>query len=197
MLRETVEMVLILGAVHAALRSSEHRGWVLPFWLGVASGIALSVLLGFLMRVLSHLPGGSAADVVSAAMSIVAAIFLYGMTVWTWMHRGDGAAFSRKLHEHASAGNVIGIFAAIVFVVGREGSEAVVALFAVRPAHDIVWFAAGGVMGMLAAFLVGWLFSMGFRRIPLRPFFIFTSIVLFVLATHLAAEGIEQMASLL
>ncbi len=194
MLRETVEMVLILGAVHAALRSSEHRGWILPFWFGIAGGIVLSFLLGMFMGEVSRLPGGNAAGWLSVMMSIAAAAFLYSMTVWAWVHQKKSAEhFTRRMHEHASGGNTFAIFAAILFVVGREGAEAVVALFAARPVQDSIRFIVGGVMGMFAAFLVGWLLSLGFRRIPLRPFFILTSIVLFILATHLAVEGVEQL----
>jgi len=79
----------------------------------------------------------------------------------------------------------------IAVAVLREGSETVLFLYGVAISGDAsrTTMAMGGVVGIVAGSLVGYLLFRGLLRIPLKWFFTATSALVLILAAGMAAQA--------
>ena len=76
--------------------------------------------------------------------------------------------------------------------VGREGFELAVFLTAVRVASDVLQTAAGGLLGLGAAVVLGWVLFHSSKRMSLRMFFNVTNLLLVLFAAGLLAHGVHE-----
>jgi high-affinity iron transporter len=97
-------------------------------------------------------------------------------------HRVDRALVSPT----AGRGVVLVAFTAVL----REGIEAALFLIAAAVGHSSRDVLAGGMIGLLAAALLGVLVYAGGRRLPLRPFFTSTGVLLILFAGGLCAKAV-------
>jgi len=77
--------------------------------------------------------------------------------------------------------------------VGREGLETALFMFAAVQAASSHGTTLGGVLGLGAAVLLGYLLYRGTYRMNLRVFFNVTSILLLLFAAGLLAHGIHEL----
>jgi high-affinity iron transporter len=121
-----------------------------------------------------------------------------GVLTWMvfWM-QAQGRRIRGQLEEEvrraAAAGQDWALFSLAFLAVVREGIETVLFLsavvFATLPQQTLV----GGLVGLAAAVLVGWLLSAATTRLPVRRFFQVTSVLLVVFAAGLVAHGIHEL----
>jgi high-affinity iron transporter len=192
-LREGVEAALIVGIVAAFLRQEGGSDALRPMWLGVAAAVVLCVLVGIGLEIADEeLPQrrqeGLETIVGAAAVGIVTF-----MIVWMRRHARD---LSGELRRSAGAALASGSTAALVgmafFAVIREGLETAVFLIAVlQNADDRPAGAAGALLGLACAVVIGALIYRGGVRLDLGRFFRITGAVLVLVAAGLVASALH------
>lgn len=195
--RESLEAFLLVGILLAYLGRLGARRQGRWIYLGVLAGLLASVAVAFVLQVLvDQLHDALVRGVLTAAIMVVATVILTYMAIW--MHRQARAHTEdarRRLEAHVSAGRVLGI-AALAFVsVLREGIETVLFLSALAYGGETV-SAPGGLLGMVAAAALVWLLVTGTRRVPIGPFFRYTSLLLIVVAAGLLGSAVNQLQGL-
>lgn len=199
-LREGLEAVLILAALMGALRAEgvPSRAWRRPVVAGVSLAIAGSFALWFAARQLITI-STLQRELLEGATALVAAAVLVWVTQ-TLLSRARGGHLERLRTTLRQSGlSVVGIFALAFLVVFREGFETVLfyeALLVDAPSEAVL---AGLVLGGAGALVAGWLvFGLGLR-LPLKPFFRITGVLLALLSVMLVGAGIRglQTAALL
>jgi high-affinity iron transporter len=191
--REGLEAALILGLVLSVLRRAGRIDRAPMVWLGAGLATLASLVVGAAFHSLGIAFEGQAEEVFEG----VAMLLAVGVLTWMifWMRR-QGRAIQTELEgsvRHAALdGGRWALFSLAFVAVLREGVE--LALFLTAAALTATTRASliGGLFGLAAAALVGWLLFATTTRLDVRAFFRVSSILLILFAAGLVAHGIHE-----
>lgn len=193
--REVLEAGLVIGLVLAATRGISGRGYYVA--LGVAAGIAGSMLLATFAGEISGLFEGSGQELLNAAILSVAVVMLAWHSAWMASHGREMAAELTGVGKDVAAGRKP--LTALAVVVGvavlREGFEVVLFLYGILASGGESGMSvfAGGFLGILAGGVVAAAIYLGLAAIPLRHLFSVTGILITLLAAGLGADAVAML----
>jgi high-affinity iron transporter len=202
-LREGIEAALIISIVLGMLKKMNRRDRAPVVWLGVAGAALLSVATAILLGAIGAAFAGPAEKAFEGFTMLFAAAVLTWMIFWM---QKQGRQIQRGLEsdvrEALSGGQTAALFSIAFLAVLREGIELALFLTAVNfsspgvggEAPILGWL--GGVLGLLAAILIGWLMYESAIKLNLRRFFQFTSIVLILFAAGLVGYAVHEFNEL-
>lgn len=196
-LREGLEAILVIGAVVAFLIKTGHRERLRSIWIGVGLALGASAVTAVVMAtVLRALP--ATREVIEGATMLVAVAVLFSVSYWL-ISKVEAARWQRFIKEKVDAALQHGGGTALALVaflaVYREGAET--ALFYQALLHE----GTGVVMPLLGGLIAGGailavIFTLFWKygvRIPLRPFFAVTSVLLYYMAFVFMGKGIREL----
>ncbi len=189
--REALEASLIVGIIGATLVKLNRKEALRDVWLGLGLALAASLALGAGLYGLGNASASKAWSAgLEAAMLFVTAGFLLYMVVWMAKRQNIGAELSAGTKDALLAGGAsLKIF--VFFVVAREGFETVLFLFSVAKMQGGL-SAAWALTGAAAAALIAYLVFLRGKKVPLKPFFRWTSAFLLLLGAGMTAYGIHE-----
>jgi len=196
-LREGLEAILVIGAVVAFLIKTGHRERLRSIWAGVLLALGASALTAVLLATtLRAIPASR--EVIEGATMLVAVGVLFSVSYWL-ISRVEAARWQKFIREKVDAALEHGGGKALALVaflaVYREGAET--ALFYQALLNE----GSGIVMPILAGVIVGGailavIFTLFWKygiRIPLRPFFAVTSVLLYYMAFVFMGKGVREL----
>jgi high-affinity iron transporter len=194
-LREGVEAALIVAIVLAYVVRTGNGRHISKIWLGAAGAAIVSLALGLLIFSTVGSFEEPYEQLFEGSTMLLAAAVVTWMLFWMRRQsmnlRGElQAAVDRVLSEGGAWGLAFLAFTAVI----REGVET--ALFLAGQATSAetgaASVAAGAMVGLAAAALIGWGFYRGSRRIDLRRFFRWTGIALVFIAAGLLSHAVHE-----
>jgi high-affinity iron transporter len=196
-LREGFEAILVIGAVVAFLLKTGHRERLRSIWMGIGWGLAASAVTAVVLRtVLLAIPASQ--DIIEGLTLLVAVGVLFSVSYWL-ISRVEAAKWQQFIREKVNNALDHGGGRALAFVaflaVYREGAETALfyqALFN-EGSHVALPISLGIVVGFAA---LGVIFTLFYRygvRIPLRPFFSVTSVLLYYMAFVFMGTGVKEL----
>jgi high-affinity iron transporter len=198
--RESLEAMLVIGVLLSWIARQPVPGPLKRgLWSGVAGGIALAGLLGYVAYTVHSEFAGAALERFQIGMVLVAAALILQMVLWMHAH---GRHMKRELEQQAQrataarTGAVLGIAAITALAVAREGAETVIFLYGLGMEGEggaVLQLFAGAAAGLGLAALTSWLVARGARFLNLRTLFRVSEILLLLIATSLLAAGIDRM----
>jgi high-affinity iron transporter len=191
-LREGLEAALIVGIIAAFLRKNGKS--LLAMWLGVALAVVLSIAVGVSLDLVERVLPQAAQEGMEAVIGAIAICFVTSMIVWMDAHARD---MKRQIEAEAAAAlSQAGTYAlaSMAFLaVLKEGFETSVFLLATfSAAQSPLLAAAGAIIGLLLAVVIGWGIYVGGVRINLSRFFRFTSAFLILVAAGLVITSLRS-----
>jgi high-affinity iron transporter len=196
-LREGLEAILVIGAIVAFLLKTGHRERLRAIWWGVAWGLIASAATAIgLKTVLSAMPASR--EIIEGATMLVAVAVLFSVSYWL-ISKVEAAKWQQFIREKVTNALEHGGGKALAFVaflaVYREGAETALfyqALFNEGPrvALPITLGILGGGASLAVIFTLFYRFGV---RIPLRPFFGVTSVLLYYMAFVFMGKGIREL----
>jgi high-affinity iron transporter len=194
--REGLEAILIIAAIIAFMGASGarrqvkyiHYGWILALVAGLFTWFAASKLISI---------SGAQRELIEGVTSLIAAVVLFYVSYWL-ISKVDVRVWKQyikgKVERALSTGSVVALASVSFFAVYREAFETVLfyqALWyqAESSRSAVIWGAVAGAMVLLILFYI--IFKLALR-IPLKYFFTFTSIFLYLLAFILLGRGIKE-----
>ena len=195
LLREGVEAMLVIGGLAAFLTRAGARAQVSALYTGAVAAIVASIAAAVVFATFFN---GAHDDRVEAiVMGVAAALMLY-MSGWLFLKQ-DPAAWTAELkriadRSLASPGSLS--LAGVAFLaVFREGAETI--LFVHALASTSGGWSAGllGGLASAAALLVAFFYAMQWLalRLPLRPVFLATSAMLFVMGLRFIGAAMQEL----
>ena len=196
-LREGFEAILVIGAVVAFLVKTGHRERLRSIWTGVLLALGASALTAIVLAtVLRALP--ATREVIEGVTMLVAVAVLFSVSYWL-ISRVEAAKWQKFIREKVDAALQHGGGTALSLVaflaVYREGAET--ALFYQALLNEgtgiLLPILAGVVVGgaiLAVVFTLFWKYGI---RIPLRPFFAVTSVLLYYMAFVFMGKGIREL----
>lgn len=196
-LREGLEAILVIGAVVAFLLKTGHRERLRSIWWGVAWGVVASAATAVVLKtVLSAMPASR--ELIEGATMLVAVAVLFSVSYWL-ISKVEAAKWQQFIREKVTNALERGGGTALAFVaflaVYREGAETALfyqALFN-EGARVALPIAMGIVAGGAALAVIFTLFYRFGVRIPLRPFFGVTSVLLYYMAFVFMGKGVREL----
>ncbi len=195
--REGFEAILVIGAVVAFLIKMGHRERLRSIWIGVAYGILASLATAIVLATLfAHLPASR--EIVEGVTMLIAVIVLFSVSYWL-ISRVEAAKWQKFIREKVGVALEHGGGKALVLVaflaVYREGAET--ALFYQALFNEGSGLAVPLTLGIIAGALVLVLiFTLFYRygvKIPMRPFFTITSVLLYYMAFVFMGKGMREL----
>ena len=197
-LREGLEAILIVGAIIAYLVKSGNKKGVVPVYIGSALGVVCSFIMA---AILNWLLSRSAEyhmsqEIIEGIAALTAVVVLFWVSNWM-VSKSESAVWTDYIKSKASSGSDKGSNFALVFTawlaVFREGAEVILfyqpMLAEDRP--DMVW--AGFLVGVVALVFVFILIRFVSIKLPLKPFFLGTSILMAAMSISFLGAGIKEL----
>ena len=197
-LREGLEAILIVGAIVAYLVKSGNRKGVVPVYIGSALGVVCSFIMA---AILNNLLAKSAEyhmsqEIIEGIAALTAVVVLFWVSNWM-VSKSESAAWTSYIESKVSSGSSRGSSFALAFTawlaVFREGAEVILfyqpMLKEDRP--DMVW--AGFWVGVAALVVVFFLIRFVSVKLPLKPFFLGTSILMAIMSISFLGAGIKEL----
>ncbi|HVX42202.1 MAG TPA: cytochrome c/FTR1 family iron permease [Gemmatimonadaceae bacterium] len=196
-LREGFEAILVIGAVVAFLLKTGHRERLRSIWWGIVLGLVASGLTAVVLRtVLTAIPASQ--EIIEGVTLLVAVAVLFSVSYWL-ISRVEAAKWQQFIREKVNNALAHGGGNALAFVaflaVYREGAETALfyqALFN-EGAHVVLPISLGIVAGFVGLAVIFTLFYKFGVKIPLRPFFSVTSILLYYMAFVFIGKGVREL----
>ena len=197
-LREGLEAILVIAAIIAYLVKTGKKKYIMPVYVGALGGILVSILLAFLFGAVAGAQSGIAQEVFEGIGMFVAVIVLFYVSNWM-LSKSETEAWERYIHKKVEASVSTGnkwvlIFAAFI-AVAREGAELIL-FFQGVPIHGtsgrnamILAIVLSAVV-LIAVFLV---FRFLTVRLPLKPFFLVTSILMYAMCFSFTGKGVSEL----
>jgi high-affinity iron transporter len=196
-LREGLEAILVIGAIVAFLIKTGHRERLRSIWAGVALAVAASAVTAIVLKTaLAAMPASR--ELIEGATMLIAVAVLFSVSYWL-ISKVEAAKWQQFIREKVSTALDHGGGRALAFVaflaVYREGAETALfyqALFNEGP--QVIMPISLGILAGGAALAV--IFTLFYRfgvRIPLRPFFSVTSVLLYYMAFVFMGKGIREL----
>jgi FTR1 family protein len=196
-LREGFEAILVIGAVVAFLLKTGHRERLRSIWVGVAAALVASAATAIVLAtVLRAVPASR--EVIEGATMLIAVAVLFSVSYWL-ISKVEAAKWQQFIRGKVNAALEHGGGTALAFVaflaVYREGAETALfyqALFNEGQGNGLP-ISLGILVGFAALSVVFTLFYRFGVRIPLRPFFATTSVLLYYMAFVFMGKGIREL----
>jgi high-affinity iron transporter len=195
-LREGFEAILVIGAVVAFLIKTGNRDRLHSIWMGIALGLVASALMAVILQtVFAHLP--MSREIIEGVTMLAAVAVLFSVSYWL-ISKVEAAKWQKFIREKVSSaldhggGKALAIVAFLA--VFREGAETALfyqALFS--EGSGAVPLILGIVVGGMALAVIFTLFYRFGVRIPMRPFFTITSVLLYYLAFVFIGKGVREL----
>lgn len=196
-LREGVEAMLIVAAIIAYLAKTGNADKIGVIRNSVGVALGLSVVTAVAVKLVFNASAASQ-EVLEGATMLLAAVVLFSMSYWliSKAEAEKWAAYIReKVGGSLSSGSLKGLWFASFLAVYREGAETVLfyqALVSGADASGNLAIAGGFGVGCLGLGAIYVVMRLGAMKLPIRPFFLATGGLLYLMAFVFAGKGVME-----
>jgi high-affinity iron transporter len=197
-LREGFEAILILGAIIAYLVKSGNSDKVKVIYQGAFFAVVASAVTAYALKSVFKVSGASQ-EILEGVTMLIAVAVLFSMSFWLiskveakkWQNYIEG-----KVKQSIGKGSTAALWATVFLAVYREGAETVLfymAMFSGADESNTNMILMGLLVGSIALVIMFVVIRYGAIKIPIKPFFIGTSILMYYLAFVFAGQGINEL----
>ena len=200
-LREGFEALIIVAAVVAYLvktGNAKSMGKVVYSSVGVA--VILSFVMAWIMNVIFGEAAGQKRELMEGITMLVAVGLLFYVGFWLLSNAGAkkwNDYIKSHVSESISSGSSTALWWTVFLAVFREGAETVLfyqaLIFDAKDSAGYSMIAAGFVVGLIVLLIVYFLFKIFAIKIPIKPFFIFTSAIIFYMSIVFVGKGVGEL----
>lgn len=197
LLREGLEAILVVAAIAAYLVRSGNKAMTRVVYINAIVAVLVSAVLAVALQKAFSLSGANQ-EILEGATMLLAVVVLFFVSNWM-VSKAEARAWKQyiqgKVASAVTTGSAFALGAAAFLAVFREGAETILfyqALLADAKEHmDMVWYGfAVAAVCLVALFAI---IRYGSQKLPLRPFFIGSSILMYIMAIAFAGGGIKEL----
>ena len=195
--REGLEAILVIAAISAYLVRSNNKPMLKVVYFSSLFAVFASVLAAILLHTVVGLSGANQ-EIMEGAAMLLATVVLFFISNWM-LSKSESKAWKNyvegKVQSAVSTGSSFALGFAAFLAVFREGAETIIfyqAMLADAKEHmDMVWYGLGvGTIVLTVVFVV---IRFGTVKLPLKPFFICTSALMYLMAIAFAGGGVKEL----
>jgi high-affinity iron transporter len=196
-LREGLEALLVVIALLGFLMKSGHENKKRWIWYGVYGGLIVSMALGIVIQQLfSASAFGNNNFLIAGCTGVFASLMLLYMSYWLHSKSSisNWQAYIRNQSVKALATGSLASLSVLAFLaVFREGTETVLFMIGMASSISLASLLGGIGFGVGLLLIIAFLILKIGLRIPMRPFFMVSSIFVFYLCFKFAGMGVHGL----
>ena len=194
--REGLEAILVVGAIIAYLVKSGNGKKLGYVYFGCIAAIAASFLCAWLLS-LWKLANTANQEIIEGVTALIAVVVLFWVSNWM-VSKAEADTWNKYIGDQvktsAETGSVFTLAFTAFLAVFREGAEVILFYqqYLTEPSEmGYVWGGFGvGCVVLVAVFIAIRFFSV---KLPIRPFFLGTSILMFIMSISFLGSGIKEL----
>ena len=200
--REGLEAILIVGAMVAYLIKTKNKRGTLYVYIGAVAALAASVIMAIILYSFASSAGNSIPqEIVEGVTALLAVAVLIYVSNWM-ISKAESDNWTKylsdKVSDSADKGKVMALGFTSFLAVFREGAEVILfcqQYFTRADSMDNGYLAVfGGIFAGLAAVALVFILMRVFGvKIPLKPFFMATSILMAVMSIAFLGSGMWEL----
>lgn len=196
-IREGLEALLVVAALLTFVKKSNSgkgRGWI---WSGIATGLAVSAVLAFIVKfVFSSGAFGQNNFLIAGWTGVIAAAMLLYMSYW--LHSKSNIAewnqyMKTKSQKALETGRLLSLGVLSFLAVFREGTETVLFIIGMVNQIGTQQLILGILIGFGILAVIAYLMLYVGIKLPMRPFFLVSSLIVFYLSLKFTGLGIHSL----
>ena len=190
--REALEAALIIGIILSYLVRSRQTEYNNVVYIGIVSGITVSIAGALLFVKLAGGFIGRAENVFEGLTMLIGALLLTTMIIWMMKQRHMARELEHRVASELQRAQKFNLFFLVFVAILREGIETVIFLGAaslMSPNNNLI----GAFAGIIAAVLLGYAIFIGSMKINIKTFFNITNILLILFAAGMVAYGVHEL----
>ena len=198
LVREGLEAILVIVAIVAYLIKTGNKNMLKGVYLGSLAAIIASVILAWALETLLGEQSGVARELLEGWTMFLAVAVLFYVSNWM-LSKADTIAWenyiSGKVQQSIDSKSQWTLIFAAFIAVMREGAELILFYSAAftggmsNPAY-IAYGIGAGILVLVAVWVAFRYFSV---KLPLKAFFMFTSILLFLMCISFMGKGVVEL----
>ena len=198
LVREGLEAILVIVAIVAYLIKTGNKNMLKGVYLGSFAAIIASVILAWALDTLMGEQSGVARELLEGWTMFLAVAVLFYVSNWM-LSKADTIAWenyiSGKVQQSIDSKSQWTLIFAAFIAVMREGAELILFYSAAftggmsNPAY-IAYGIGAGILVLVAVWIAFRYFSV---KLPLKEFFMFTSILLFLMCISFMGKGVVEL----
>ena len=198
LVREGLEAILVIVAIVAYLIKTDNKNMLKGVYLGSFAAILASIALAWALEALMGEQSGVARELLEGWTMFLAVAVLFYVSNWM-LSKADNIAWenyiSGKVQQSIDKKSQWTLIFAAFIAVMREGAELILFYSAAftggmsNPAY-IAYGIGAGVLVLVIVWVCFRYFSV---RLPLRAFFMFTSVLLFLMCISFMGKGVVEL----
>ena len=198
LVREGLEAILVIAAIVAYLIKTDNKNMLKGVYLGSFVAILASIALAWALEALMGEQSGVARELLEGWTMFLAVAVLFYVSNWM-LSKADNIAWenyiSGKVQQSIDKKSQWTLIFAAFIAVMREGAELILFYSAAftggmsNPAY-IAYGIGAGVLVLVIVWVCFRYFSV---RLPLRAFFMFTSVLLFLMCISFMGKGVVEL----
>ena len=194
--REGFEAILVIGAIIAYLDKSGYKEKVKVIYQSSAAALVASLLTAWVLTKVFSISGASR-EVLEGATMLLAVVVLFSVSYWL-VSKSEAQRWQNYINDKVQGslnkGSTFTLWSAAFLAVYREGAETVLFYQAMMSGtSDLSMVLAGFAVGILALGLIFAIIRYGSVKLPMKPFFLGTSFLLYYLAFVFAGQGVGEL----
>jgi high-affinity iron transporter len=196
--REGFEAIIVVGAIVAYLVKSGNARHTRAVYIGSLIALAFSVAMAFVLNALTGANAGENQEIIEGFTMLLAVAVLFYVSNWmvskaesaVWMNYIEG-----MVQTSVTRGSVFSLAFAAFLAVFREGAETILFYQALLAGTDdyanMIWLGlAAGCVILVVIYVLIRVLSF---RLPLKPFFLGTSVLLAIMCVAFLGSGIKEL----
>jgi high-affinity iron transporter len=197
-IREGFEAILIVGAILAYLVKSGNKKHCRSVYIGSVAALGASVIMAIVFNAVTSAAGGQNQEIMEGATMLLAVAVLFYVSNWM-VGKAESEAWSSyiegKVQSSLGRSSMFSLAFAAFLAVFREGAEVILfyqALLAqTQNFTNMIWLGLGiGCVALVGVYIAIKVLSI---RLPLKPFFLGTSVLLFFMSITFLGNGIKEL----
>ena len=202
LVREGLEAILVIGGIIAYLVKSGNKKSVRSVYIGSVFAVGLSFVAAWILNIVKNInsANGAKQELIEGITALIAVAVLFYVSNWM-LNKSETEVWTRYINEKVessvSRGSMFALGFTAFLAVFREGAEVI--LFY----QPLIADARNGAgvsfiwLGVLASVVVLAIVFIAIRffsiRLPLKPFFLATSILMAIMSIAFLGSGIKEL----
>ena len=201
-LREGLEAILVIAAIIAYLVKTNSRKYLASVYIGAGLGVLFSVVLAMIFNGIAASLGdaqsGAGQEIFEGVTMFLAVIVLFYVSNWM-LSKAEAENWNKyikdKVQQSIDKGSMYTLSFSAFLAVAREGAELIMFFQGMRANitnnPQMLW--AGLALAVVILVIVYFAITKLSVRLPLKPFFTFTSVLMFILCISFVGKGVYEL----
>jgi high-affinity iron transporter len=196
-LREGFEAILVIAAIAAYLIRSGNLRSVKVVYISAVAALVASGIMAAALQFAFEVSGANQ-EILEGVAMLLAVVVLFFVSNWM-VSKAESEAWKQyiegKVQTAVETGSNFALGAAAFLAVFREGAETILFYQALLGETDtyrnMIW--VGFLVGCAALVLIFALVRYGSLAIPIKPFFMGTSVLMYIMSVAFAGGGVKEL----